>query len=160
MSNHYHFVTRWRMEGEAAVVYDLLTDPLHYERWWRGPMLKVQELKAPDERGLNQTVCFQMKGGRLPNSLKWEPRCIELNKPYYFVSEVNGGFFGKGAWTFKQDGAWVDISFDWDVRVQKPAIRYFSFLLRLFFVANHNWVMRTWQESLHRELIKISRTGS
>lgn len=151
--NEYHFITHWRIEGDIARVYEVLHDPLGYPDWWKGLYLRVTELKPGDEQRVNQIVGFEMRGW-LPYTLRWQLRCIETNKPYGFSSDSSGDFVGRGVWTFKQDGPIVDIRFGWNIRAEKPFLRYFSFLLKPLFIANHNWVMKKWEESLKAELIR------
>ena len=154
--NEYHFITRWRMEGDIAEVYEILSNPLDYPDWWRGIYLRVVELESGDESGVNQVVAFEMRGW-LPYTLQWHLRCTETQKPYGFASESSGDFVGRGIWTFKQDGRWTDIVFDWKVKTEKSFLRYLSFLLKPLFIANHNWVMKKWEESLKLELTRRSK---
>ena len=46
------------------------------------------------------------------------------------------------------------IFFDWHIHVKKPILRYFSFILKPIFVANHRWVMQKGQESIGIEVQK------
>jgi hypothetical protein len=59
---------------------------------------------------------------------------------------------GRGTWTLVQDGAFVDVTYDWRVRAQKPLLRSMSFGMRPLFAANHRWAMRQGEESLGLEL--------
>lgn len=51
-----------------------------------------------------------------------------------------------------QDGAFVDISYDWRISAEKPLLRRLSFLLKPIFAANHRWAMARGEESLVLEL--------
>ena len=150
-SNHYSFFTHWRMEGDIAEIYTLISNPLDYPNWWKNVCFQVEELEPGDKRKLGQVIRFQLKAA-LPYVLKWQAKSTELNKPYGFTSEVTGDLVGLGVWSFKQDGSWVDITFNWEVAVEKPFLRFFSFFLRPVFNWNHNWVMKKWEESLRSEL--------
>ena len=149
----YHFITHWRMEGKAADAYEILTDPLGYPRWWKGPRLEVREWTPQDKEGLNQTVEFKMKA---LYTLRWLSRSVATRKPHCFIFESTGDFVGRGTWTFRQEGEFADIVFDWDIRAEKVFLRAFSFLLRPLFEANHNRVMARWEESLRAELRRRS----
>ncbi len=59
---------------------------------------------------------------------------------------------------FEQDGRWVDITYDWKIRADKPLLRRLSFLLKPVFAANHRWAMAKGEESLRLELRR--RRGS
>jgi len=118
-----------------------------------GSLSSSDRIKTGDPEGVNRIVGFEMRGW-LPYTLRWQLRCTEAQKPHGFASESSGDFVGRGVWSFKQDGPTVDIIFDWKVQTEKPFLRYFSFLLKPFFTANHNWVMKKWEESLKAELIR------
>ena len=157
-TNYYHFVSHWRMKGDIARVYELLTNPLGYSRWWKNSNLRVEQLEAGNAEGVNQVVRCQMDvKGWLSYTIKWQLRCAEANKPYHFASEATGDFVGRGVWSFKQNGPWVDITFDWNVSAEKLFFRYFSFLLKPFFVAKHDQIMKKWEESLREELMRRNR---
>ncbi len=149
--NEYHFVTHWRIEGEIAEVYEVLSEPLNYPNWWKGLYLRAVELKPGDQEGVGRIVGFEMRGW-LPYTLRWQLQCTETNRPYGFASDSSGDFVGRGVWTFQQDGSSVNAHFDWKVRAEKPFLRYF--LLKFLFIANHNWVMKRWEESLKLELAR------
>jgi hypothetical protein len=55
-------------------------------------------------------------------------------------------------WTFVQDGANVDVTYDWRIRARKPLLRSLSWLLKPVFAANHRWAMARGEESLVLEL--------
>src|SRR6185295_9030162 len=57
-------------------------------------------------------------------------------------------------WTFRQDGSFVDITYDWRLRAEKPLLRNLSFLMRPLFEANHRWAMAQGEESLRLELAR------
>jgi hypothetical protein len=57
-------------------------------------------------------------------------------------------------WTFRQDGPFVDIEYDWRIRAEKPLLRSLSFLLKPIFEANHRWAMARGEESLRLELAR------
>ena len=58
-----------------------------------------------------------------------------------FTLVATGDFDGRGEWTFVQDGAFVDITYDWRLRAEKPLLRNLSVLLKPLFEANHRWAM-------------------
>jgi len=57
-------------------------------------------------------------------------------------------------WTFVQEGAWVGVTFDWRLRVEKMGVKELSPLLKPIFAANHRWAMRRGEESLKLELAR------
>ncbi len=152
-SYDYHFVTHWRVEASAQEVSDIFDDALDLVRWWPDVYLEVKELQKGDDDGLGQVYSLHTKGW-LPYRLRWNFRVVESRKPFGWTLEAWGDFVGRGSWTFEEDGRWVDITYDWKIRADKPLLRYFSFLLKPIFAANHGWAMTRGEKSLKRELVR------
>jgi hypothetical protein len=153
VSNHYQFVSRWRVEGTCGEIADVLGDPLALARWWPSVYLRVEEIVPGDARGVGRRVRLHTKGW-LPYTIRWEFQVVESRYPYGFSLVASGDFDGRGVWTFAQDGRSVDIVYDWQIRAEKPLLRNLSFLLRPLFEANHRWAMSQGEESLKLELAR------
>jgi hypothetical protein len=54
----------------------------------------------------------------------------------------------------EQDGSYVNVTYDWTIRDNKPLIEKLSFLLKPIFRSNHNWTMKRGEESLKLELLR------
>ena len=158
IDNEYHFVSRWRVEGTCGEVADILGDPLALVDWWPSVYLQVEELRPADAPGVGRRVRLQTKG-RLPYTLRWEFEVVESYYPYGFVLVARGDFDGRGVWTFAQDGAFVDIMYDWRISAEKPLLRNLSFLLKPAFEANHRWAMSQGETSLRLELARRRATS-
>jgi hypothetical protein len=157
-NNEYAFLSRWRVEGTCGEVADILGDPLALARWWPSVYLRVDELQPADVRGLGQRVRFHTKGW-LPYTMTWESEVVESGYPYGFALAARGDFDGRGVWAFRQDGATVDITYDWRLRAEKPLLRNLSFLMKPLFEANHRWAMAQGEESLKLELARRRATS-
>ena len=72
---------------------------------------------------------------------------------------ASGDFDGRGEWTFEQDGRFVDITYGWRLRAEKPLLRSLSSLLKPLFEANHRWAMARGEESLALELARRRATS-
>lgn len=151
--NEYHFITHWRVEGTAEEVYRILEDATDLVRWWPSVYLDVQELEPGDEQGIGRVVSLHTKG-RLPYTLRWHFRVTDVDYPHGFTLEAWGDFVGRGIWTFEQDGRWVNVTYNWKIRADKPLLRYLSPLLKPIFEANHRWAMDQGEESLRLELAR------
>lgn len=152
-SNDYHFITHWRVQGTLEEVGDIIADATDLVRWWPSVYLDVRELEPGDETGLGKVIDLYTKGW-LPYTLRWQFRVSEVRRGEGLTLQAAGDFVGRGIWTFKQDGAWVDITYDWKIRAAKPLLRAFSFLLKPIFSANHHWAMEKGEESLRLELAR------
>jgi hypothetical protein len=153
VTNSYHFTTHWRVEGTTGEVADVLGDPLGFVRWWPSVYLDVRELRPPDANGVGRLVRWHT-AGFLPYTLTWESEVVEWRYPRGFTIVATGDFDGRGVWTFEQDDAFVDVTFDWRLRAEKPLLRNLSFLLKPLFEANHRWAMARGEESLKLELAR------
>jgi Polyketide cyclase / dehydrase and lipid transport len=155
MTNQYEFTTRWRVQGKADDVYEFISHPEHFPRWWPQVYLRVDELSPGEANGIGRRVRLLTKGW-LPYKLRWESCCIESERPRRLAITANGDFNGVGVWTLEQDGGFVNATFDWRLTADKPLLRYLSFLFRPLFSANHRWAMARGEESLKRELARHS----
>jgi len=152
-SNVYHFITVWRVKTTLAEVNDIIGAAHDLPRWWPAVYLQVKELEAGDEHGVGKVIDLYTKGW-LPYTLRWQFRVTESRYPYGFTLEAWGDFVGRGIWTFELDGEYINITYDWNIRADKPLLRYFSFIMKPIFSANHRWAMQKGLESLQLELAR------
>ncbi len=151
--NDYRFIDRWRVEGNAEEVADILDDALSLPRWWPSVYFEVQELEPGGEHGVGKLISLRA-GGWLPYTLRINFRTVESRYPFGFSMDATGDLQGQGIWAFEQDGAFVTVTYDWTVRADKPIVDKLSFLLKPVFRSNHNWTMRRGEESLKLELLR------
>ena len=149
----YHFVTHWRVEGTVEEVAEVLRDAAALPRWWPSVYLGAEVLEPGDAAGVGKLVRLHTKGW-LPYTLRWDFRVTESNHPHGYALEARGDFEGRGVWTFKQDGLYADVTYDWHIRARKPLLSALSFLLKPLFAANHRWAMRRGEHSLRLELAR------
>ncbi len=153
MINDYHFVTRWRVKASAEEVFDIISQPLEYPRWWPSVYLDSREVATGAASGIGRRFLFHTKG-LLPYTLCWESALTEVMPPDRLAFEAAGDFDGRGVWSFVQDGDFVNITFDWKLSANKPLLRYLTPVLRRVFEANHRWAMQQGEISLREELIR------
>ena len=149
----YHFVDRWRVEADCRAVADIIEDALSLPRWWGSVYFDVKEIEPGGERGIGKLFSVRA-GGWLPYTLKINFRTVESRYPNGFTMDATGDLEGKGIWTFEPDGPFVNVTYDWTIRANKPVIEKFSFFLKPIFRSNHNWTMRRGEESLKLELLR------
>lgn len=147
----YHFVDKWRVEGDVKEVADIIEDAAGLTRWWPSVYFEHEELEAGGQHGLGKLIRLHA-GGWLPYTLWINFRTVESDYPHGFTLEATGDLEGRGIWIFEQDGSAVNITYDWTIRANKSIIRNLSFLLKPIFRANHTWTMRRGEESLKLEL--------
>jgi hypothetical protein len=153
LSNEYHFITHWRVLGTREQVADVLGDPRDLPRWWPSVYLDVRVIDAGDRHGVGRVVDLWTKGW-LPYTLRWRFTTTSNDGPDGFALHADGDFIGQGVWTFVQDGAYVDATYDWRIAAEKPLLKRLTWLLRPAFSANHRWAMRMGERSLRLELAR------
>ena len=149
--NDYHFVTRWLVPATAREVSDVLASPVDLPRWWPSVYLEAEELASGGPDGVGRRVRLHTRGW-LPYTLDWTLTVVESRDPHGFVFEAEGDFEGVGEWSFESEGAWLGVSFDWQIEARKPLLRLLAPFFRAALEANHRWAMRRGEESLRIEI--------
>ncbi len=151
-SKDYHFITHWHIHGNVKEVTDIISDNESLVRWWPAVYLRVEEVAPGDAEGIGKTLDLYTKGW-LPYTLRWQCRVSQIHSDGFSIL-ASGDFEGRGIWTFKQNGPVVDVTYDWKISAEKLLLRYFSFLMKPIFSANHRWAMARGEESLLLELAR------
>lgn len=145
-------MTDWRVRGTEREVFDVLTDGKSLSRWWPSAYLEVAEI-APGDATTHEGRTLELHSkGWLPYTLQWKSVVIKSNPPHGFELVATGDYMGIGIWTLTQNGDFVEITYDWQVAVRKPVIRYLGPIFYPVFAANHRWAMNRGLESLELEL--------
>jgi hypothetical protein len=152
-ANSYHFITHWRVQGTVEEVAAIIGDTEALTRWWPSVYLDVKELEPGDAQGIGRVLDLYTKGW-LPYTLRWRLQVSEVEPLKRVVIRAEGDFVGRGIWTFQQEGPWVHVVYDWQIRAEKPLLRSLSFLFKPIFSANHEWAMKKGEESLLLELAR------
>jgi len=134
-ANGYHLISHWRVRGAIEDVYALIANVSEYPDWWSAVFLQVERSASDGTSGNVRTT------GLLPYQIRFCARLVSGVPLKQITIRTEGDFVGRGTWRFEQDGSFVNISFDWHVRVHKPLIRRWSALLKPLFIANHRWSM-------------------
>lgn len=145
--------SHWLIEGRVDDVYDLISKPQDFVRWWSEVYLRVEEIVPGDEKGIGTILDLHTRGW-LPYTLRWRSKATDVEKPNRLVIAAQGDLEGRGEWRFRQDGEWVRADFDWIVVFNKPWLRHLVPVLKPLFAANHRWAMRKGQAGLERELAR------
>jgi hypothetical protein len=150
-ANDYHFITKWRVPGTVEEVYDILTEPKDLPRWWPSVYLDVLEIQSGEPDDVHKVVRLETKGW-LPYKLNWHFTVTDSNPPHDFGLKAWGDFEGTGHWYLAQDGDFVDVTYDWRVKAEKPLLKLGSPIFKPIFAMNHRWAMARGEESLKLEL--------
>src|SRR2546423_10063766 len=152
-TNAYHFVDRWRVEGNVKELADILEDALSLPRWWGSVYFEAKQIEPGGKHGIGKLISLQA-GGWLPYTLRMNLLTTESRYPHGFSMAATGDLQGVGVWSFEEHGSFVDVTYDWTIQANKPIIEKFSFLLKPIFRSNHNWSMNRGEEGLRLELLR------
>lgn len=142
--HHYSFVTKWRIQGPIYKVYNILRDGKQYAHWWRPAYLLSEEIGDG---------CIRVRvRAKLPYTLVFETKPIRENPPYELEIQAFGELSGTGLWKLREEERWTLIEFHWNVRAEKPLVRWLSPFFKPIFKWNHDWVMRTGEACLQTKM--------
>lgn len=152
-SNDYRFLTLWTVDGTIEEAAEVLEDVEALPRWWPSVYLASLVEARGGEKGIGKRLRLLTRGW-LPYQLRWTLIVVESESPHRFAIEAEGDFVGRGVWNLRQVGNQCEITFDWQVRANKPLLRLLSFALKPFFEANHRWAMKQGEKSLRLEVLR------
>jgi hypothetical protein len=152
-ANDYHFISHWRVLGTLEEVFEVLSHAEDLPRWWPATFVSALSIQSGEVDGTDRVVRVDTRGW-LPYTLRYHMVLDEADPPNSFSIKAWGDLEGTGIWRLKQDDLWVDIEYDWHVRVNKPIEKLLSPLLRPLFASNHHWAMARGEESLRLELAR------
>jgi len=136
-ANVYRFEDRWRVSFSAEKVWEVLSRPEEYPRWWRGVYLSAKLL---DHSGKRVAVVAQ---GRLPYKLRFTIETLRTEKPSLIEFQATGDFVTDvSRWVLKPDGEGTAVTLEWNPRVEKPLVKFLSPVLKPIFRWNHEWSMK------------------
>ena len=93
-TNDYHFVDRWRVEGDITEVAEILEDALSLPQWWGSVYFEVKEIEPGGEHGIGKLISLRA-GGWLPYTLRINFRTVESRYPHGFSMDATGDLEGK-----------------------------------------------------------------
>lgn len=149
----FTLVTHWRAAARIEQVADILGAPERLPDWWPEVYLAAEIVEPGGTDGLGRAVAFHTRGW-LPYTLRWTATLVEDDRPHGWTIAAAGDLAGRGRWRLVQHGAEAEITYVWEIDVQKPGLRRLTPLLRPVYAANHRWAMARGLEGLRREIAR------
>jgi hypothetical protein len=149
-ANSYQFLTEWRVEAPRELLYEILKESKDYPGWWPDVYLDADYQSSGRADHVGDRVKFLTKGW-LPYQLRWTAIVVRHERPHTIEIAAEGDFVGRGIWRLEPQGSGTYITFDWQLRADKPLLRWFSPVFKPIFKWNHRWAMAKGFESLCRE---------
>ncbi len=149
-ANVYRFEDRWHVPFTAEKVWEVLSRPEDYPRWWRGVYLSAKPL---DNSGKRVAVVAK---GRLPYKLRFTIETLRTEKPSLIEFRATGDFVTDvSRWVLKPEGEGTAVILEWNPRVEKPLVKFLSPILKPLFYWNHEWTMKRGQ----RQIVEYLKNG-
>jgi uncharacterized protein YndB with AHSA1/START domain len=146
----YALTTRWLLDAPIERVWDALTAPEQWPRWWR--YVEAVDLLAPgDEHGVG-AVRRYVWSSRLPYRLAFEMTTTALERPSLIEGRARGELNGIGRWRLAHDAGGVGAQYEWIVTTGKRWMNVLAPLLAPLFAWNHDQVMAEGGRGLARHL--------
>jgi Polyketide cyclase / dehydrase and lipid transport len=150
--HRFVLTSRWRLDATSAErVWTLLTDVESWPRWWRY-VRRARVLSRGGHNHVGDVAAIDWSSAlgyglrlRVVTTLAEPSRALE--------ARAEGDLRGHGTWLIEtaQAGA-VDVTYRWDVVLDRAWMRWLAFLLRPLFEWNHFAVMRAGARGMAQQL--------
>lgn len=141
MDARYHFVTTYRLTGEATRVWDVLRDVEGWARWWPG-LESVRLIRAPNGREGVGAVHRYVVRARLGYRFAYETEVTAIEPMRYVDAVARGELAGRGRVAMEPPaGEDVTVWIAWLVETPKRWMRVLSPIARPAFAWNHHRLM-------------------
>ena len=156
-SNVFRFDESWSIpEATPEEVWEVLARGELLPQWWRGVYLEAEKLDADDEPRVGGRVRAKARGF-LPYRLNFIIEATELVPDKLVAVKTSGDFDGAWKAVLSPDGEGTRVDLTWQVRVERPILRFLAPVLRPAFAWNHRWTTPRGEAGL-RQFLREQRT--
>lgn len=146
----YRFETTWRLPAQREDAWAVLADAEGWPRWWPS-VRRVERLTPGAPDGVGRVLRFHF-ATRLPYTLTFTARMVEVVEPVGMVAAAEGELAGTWTCELRQDAGTVAVRHVWAVRTTRPWMNLLAPLARPGFAWNHAVLMREAGEGFARHL--------
>lgn len=146
----YRLVTEWRIDAPLDALFDALSTPADWPRWWRY-VDRVDPIAQADATGIGAVWRYTWSS-RLPYRLTFDMTTTRSDRPQTIEGIASGELSGVGCWQLANDGGVSRVRYAWFVDTGKRWMSVAAPLLAPLFAWNHDQVMRAGGEGLARRL--------
>ena len=150
MNARYALTTQWWIECPVEPVWDALTAPETWPRWWRY-VDSVVPIQAGDADGIGAVRRYTWSS-RLPYRLVFDMETTVLVKRSRIEGVAQGELCGTGRWDIAPDARGTRVRYVWRVATAKRWMNRLAPLLAPVFAWNHDQVMAEGGLGLARHL--------
>ena len=152
MPPRFVLTSRWRLHTSAAAVWRLLTEVEAWPAWWRY-VRRARHVSSTPATPLGD-VTELVWGSALPYGLRLRVTTVAAEAPRRLEGQAQGDLEGVGTWVLEpaDGGTAVDVTYRWEVVLQRRWMQALAWLLRPLFEWNHFAVMRAGAQGMARAL--------
>jgi hypothetical protein len=150
-TTQYNMKTTWHLPACPDQVFEILTDAKGFTSWWSSVYLKLNLVTDPSQEGINNILLAHTKGW-LPYTINWQIEVTNLEQNKFIELKASGDLEGHGRWDIRPIYSGSIVTYDWNIDAKKPLFKYFSWLLKPIFKANHNWAMNQGEIGIKSEI--------
>lgn len=137
---HYRFESEWELEAPIDRVFDLLSHPEDFQRWWPS-VTRSERLEEGDEDGVGAIAEYTLRSPVF-YSMDFQAKALEVERPRRIHTLVRGDLIGTGTYELEQLEGRTMIRFLWYVSTTRRWMNVVAPLARPLFVWAHHHVMR------------------
>ena len=141
----YRFVTTWRLQAPADVVWETMMRGADYPRWWKC-IVSYRNL-TPGLVGVGSRGERAVRG-RLPYSLQYVTTTTLVDRPHLLEYSAAGDLHGHGRMILEEEEGGTRVTFHWNVDTTGRMMNLLAPLLKPVFAWNHNAVMKAGERGL------------
>ena len=146
----YRFVDHWAIKAPIEQVFDHVSDPTTYPRWW--PVYSQVEVVRNGSTSRQSQHARLVVKSALGYSLKLDVETTESNPPHYLKTVSRGNLEGTGEWTFEQQGDTTHATWIWTVESQHRLLNLLEPIAKSLFAWSHNDASRKGHQGLKKLL--------
>lgn len=160
MASHvFRFDESWEIPGASVEeVYDVLARGELLPLWWKGVYLKAERLTPGDAPEVGAKLRAKVRGF-LPFVLDFIVEATELERPRRVAVRTYGDLDGAWSAALTQRGEDAHVALLFEVKIDRPGMRFLAPLLRPLFALNHYWTTPRGERGL-RKYIEARRMAA
>ena len=137
---HYKFESEWELEAPIDRVFELLTHPEDFQRWWPS-VTDSRRLEEGDEDGVGAIAAYTLRSPVF-YTMDFQAKALEVERPRRIHTLVRGDLIGTGTYELEQKEGRTMIRFLWYVSTTRRWMNVVAPVARPLFVWAHHHVMR------------------
>lgn len=157
MSAHsFKFDESWDIpDASVEEVYDILARGELLPRWWKGVYLDAERVTPGDAPEIGARLRAKVRGF-LPFTLNFIIEAMELEPPRKVAVRTCGDLDGAWSATLTQRGDDVYVALLFEVKIDRPGMRFLAPVLWPLFALNHYWTTPRGEKGL-RDYLRARR---